>query len=112
MMTIKNVELEEAEKYVDNMYQKRFEECGYTIGNTIYMENHQNLKFTDLELASIRLLREVLSLNRENESLKSIKKEAREYLEERYDKDQKVMTHTFDKDNIQELLEILDKENK
>lgn len=42
----------------------------------------------------------------------SIIKEAREYIQDRYDGE--VLTHTFDKDNVKELLEILDKveENK
>ena len=34
-------------------------------------------------------------------------KEAREYIQDRYDGE--VLTHTFDKDNVKELLEILDK---
>ena len=37
----------------------------------------------------------------------SIIKEVREYIEERYNGE--VLTHTFDKDNVGELLEILDK---
>ena len=48
----------------------------------------------------------------ENALLKSIIKEAREYIQDRYDGE--ALTHTFDKDNVKELLEILDKveENK
>ena len=41
----------------------------------------------------------------EIERLHSIITEAREYIEERYNG--KVLTHTFDKDNVGELLEIL-----
>ena len=43
----------------------------------------------------------------EIERLHSIIKEVREYIEERYNGE--VLTHTFDKDNVGELLEILDK---
>ena len=50
--------------------------------------------------------------NEENIKLHSIIKEARKYIQDRYDGE--VLTHTFDKDNVKELLEILDKveENK
>ena len=44
---------------------------------------------------------------KEIERLHSIIKEAREYIQDRYDGE--VLTHTFDKDNVKELLEILDK---
>lgn len=37
----------------------------------------------------------------------NIIKEVREYIHDRYDGE--VLTHTFDKDNVKELLEILDK---
>ena len=45
--------------------------------------------------------------NKEIENLHSIIKEAREYIQDRYDGE--VLTHTFDKDNVKELLEILEK---
>ena len=47
------------------------------------------------------------TLTNENERLNNIIKEAREYIEERYNGE--VLTHTFDKDNVGQLLEILDK---
>ena len=43
----------------------------------------------------------------EIERLNNIIKEVREYIEERYNGE--VLTHTFDKDNVGELLKILDK---
>ena len=46
----------------------------------------------------------------EIERLNNIIGEAIEYIEERYNGE--VLTHTFDKCNVGELLEILDKENK
>ena len=46
-------------------------------------------------------------LNEEIERLNNIIKEARKYIEERYNGE--VLTHTFDKCNVGELLEILDK---
>ena len=45
--------------------------------------------------------------DKEIERLNNIIKEVREYIEERYNGE--VLTHTFDKDNVGELLEILDK---
>ena len=44
---------------------------------------------------------------KEIEKLNNIIKEAKEYIEERYNGE--VLTHTFDKCNVGELLEILDK---
>ena len=46
----------------------------------------------------------------ENKRLNSIIKEVREYIEERYNGE--VLTHTFDKDNVGELLEILGSEKE
>ena len=43
----------------------------------------------------------------EIERLNNIIKEVREYIKDRYNGE--VLTHTFDKDNVGELLEILDK---
>ena len=53
---------------------------------------------------NIRLSNSLLRTIRNQEN---IIKEAREYIEERYNGE--VLTHTFDKDNVGELLEILDK---
>ena len=50
---------------------------------------------------------ETWELLAEIERLNNIIKEAREYIQDRYDGE--VLTHTFDKDNVGELLEILDK---
>ena len=49
--------------------------------------------------------KEMLGLKQENERLHSIIKEVREYIKDRYDGE--VLTHTFDKDNVGELLNIL-----
>ena len=51
--------------------------------------------------------REIARLEDENERLEQTINEAIEYIEERYNGE--VLTHTFDKDNVGELLEILDK---
>ena len=48
---------------------------------------------------------ETWELLEEIERLNNIIKEVREYIQERYDGE--VLTHTFDKDNVGELLEIL-----
>ena len=46
-------------------------------------------------------------LRKELQQKENIIKEVREYIQDRYDGE--VLTHTFDKDNVGELLEILDK---
>lgn len=94
----KYLTLEEAEKIVDDMYQKRWEECGVDDGNTIHMGNLDKLQYNELEKASILLLRTELRLQQENKQLKEkleasekARKEAIEYIknnplyEEEYD---------------------------
>ena len=48
--------------------------------------------------------------DKEIERLKNIIEEVREYIQDRYDGE--VLTHTFDKDNVGELLEILGSEKE
>ena len=70
----------------------------------IYRDHKKrNLSFND-EQKNCALL---LDYIRQKEN---IIKEVREYIQDRYNGE--VLTHTFDKDNVGELLEILDKENK
>lgn len=66
----KYLTLEEAEKIVDDMYQKRWEECGVDDGNIIHMGNLDKLQYNELEKASILLLRTELRLQQENQQLK------------------------------------------
>lgn len=66
----KYLTLEEAENIVDNMYQKRWEECGVDDGNTIHMGNLDKLQYNELEKASILLLRTEIRLKKENKQLK------------------------------------------
>ena len=49
-------------------------------------------------------------LEQEIERLNNIIKKVREYIQDRYDGE--VLTHTFDKDNVGELLEILGSEKE
>ena len=57
-------------------------------------------KISKNELATI-----LVEKDKEIERLNNIIKEVREYVEERYNGE--VLTHTFDKDNVGELLKIL-----
>ena len=60
----------------------------------------------NMNVYDIPILVEALEeANKEIERLHSIIKEVREYIEERYNGE--VLTHTFDKDNVGELLDIL-----
>lgn len=84
----KYLTLEEAEKIVDDMYQKRWEECGVDDGNTIHMGNLDKLQYNELEKASILLLRTELRLQQENKKLKKqlsnshqIKTQQKEFIE-------------------------------
>ena len=61
--------IKEAEDIVDNMYQKRWEECGVIDKNAKLMGNIDNLELSNLEKASIVLLNEELRLKQENQVL-------------------------------------------
>ncbi len=74
--------LEQAEKIVDDMYQKRWEECGVEDGNTIHLGNLNNLQYNDLEKASILLLRVETRLKRENKQLQQENKQLKELLDQ------------------------------
>ena len=69
-MSREKLTLEEAENIVDNMYQNRWKECGVEEGNTIHMGNLEILHYSELERASILLLRTEIRLKRENQELK------------------------------------------
>ena len=71
----KELTLEEAENIVDNMYQNRWKECGVEDGNTIHLGNLGNLKYNELESASILLLRTDIRLKQQNKQLKEINEE-------------------------------------
>ena len=62
---------------------------------------------TDLQKEIDRLGKLFYERNEEKIRLNNIIEEVREYIKERYNGE--VLTHTFDKDNVGELLEILDK---
>ena len=76
----KELTLEEAENIVDNMYQNRWKECGIEDGNTIHMGNLSNLKYNELESASILLLRTEIRLQKENKRLKDNWNELKKWL--------------------------------
>lgn len=68
----KELTLKEAERIVDDMYQKRWVECGIEDDNTIHMGNLDKLQYTELESASILLLRTEIKLQQENKELKEV----------------------------------------
>ena len=111
----KYLTLEEAEKIVDDMYQKRWEECGVDDGNTIHMGNLDKLQYNELEKASILLLRTELRLQQENQQLKEqleasekARKEAIDEIKELYDNTDDTTCYDIDKDEKERLLQILD----
>lgn len=66
------MELEEAKTIIDNMYQKKMSEREEKTeqGTTIHLDIEIN--FTDVEKASIRLLREVIKLEQLNDKSKKV----------------------------------------
>lgn len=75
----KELTLEEAENIVDNMYQKRWIECGVENGNTIHMENLDKLQYSELEKASILLLRTEIRLQSQLKKQKEVIDKAIEF---------------------------------
>ena len=73
--------LKEAEKIVDDMYQKRWVECGIEDGNTIHIGNLDKLQYTELESASILLLRTEIRLQQENKKYKEVIKKALDFID-------------------------------
>lgn len=107
--------LEEAENIVDNMYQKRWEECGIDDGNTIHMGNLDKLEYTELEKASILLLRTELRLKKENRQLKEqlqqkedIINKAKEHLELKIIRYSNETNYMLDETDLKEIIQILD----
>ena len=70
IMTAERMTLEEAINIVDEMYQDRYKiiEEKTEEETTIHLEKIDDVKFTNLEFASVRLLREVQSLQKKLES--------------------------------------------
>ena len=95
-------------------YMKRYVENVYEHDSEIML----NWKDIKLVLEEIERLKDLCDKYEEEHKTTfeewkkaiNIIKEVREYIKDRYNGE--VLTHTFDKDNVGELLEILDKENK
>ena len=93
----------------ENNYKIVQEICRLYIGRSFMTKEIERLQHNQ-EVSTkweIKLTQKNTKLKEENKRLKSIIKESREYIQDRYDGE--VSTHTFDKDNVKELLEILDK---
>ena len=72
-MNKEEITLEEAENYIDNIYQHKFddmEEIKEDGTQVVYINGLDNLEFNDFEIASFRLLREEQILKYKNEQLK------------------------------------------
>lgn len=67
----------------------------------IYLKNH----IQDIQKRSTEMYKENKLLKYQLQQKENIIKEAIEYIQDRYDGE--ALTHTFDKDNVKELLEIL-----
>lgn len=123
IMTAEQMTLEEAINIVDEMYQDRYKviEEKTEKETTIHVEKIDNVKFTNLEFASVRLLREVQSLQRKLEnSIEKQKIEAEMQVHLDYLNNQAVTSnfaidaHFRDKEKyvIQVLQKLLEGENK
>ena len=70
IMIEEKMTIEEAETIIDDMYQDRHKiiEEGNGRGVTIHVDKLDDVKFTNLEFASVRALREIQSLRRKVEN--------------------------------------------
>ena len=68
--------LEEAKNIIDEMYQDKYKIIEEN--NTIYVDRLDEVKFTNLEFASVRMLREVQSLRRKLEKLQKENEELKQ----------------------------------
>ena len=106
--------IEEIDKWLDNEYGSsytRLEEL-HDYFFEKYTDQQEEIKRLNKRMEDLNTINEehqILNgmIRKELQQKENIIKEAREYIEERYNGE--VLTHTFDKDNVGELLEILDK---
>ena len=86
---------------------ERLEKVNQMLLNSMVTEAHTKETKEIERLKNINEEHRILNgeLRKELQEKENIIKEAREYIEERYNGE--VLTHTFDKDNVGELLEIL-----
>lgn len=73
----KEMSKEEAEKIIDDMYHDKTKVYGE--GNVVHVDLIGTVKFTNLEFASVRLLREVVSLENDIDKIKKLLKELEDY---------------------------------
>ena len=79
-----------------------------------YTEEDLLLFIYDLKMENKKLQQENEKLNHYKllyQKVKDRNDKAIDYIEDRYDPEQKVLTHTFDKDNVEELYKILEGKN-
>ena len=104
----KELTLKEAEKIVDDMYQKRWVECGIEDGNTIHMGNLDKLQYTELESASILLLRTEITLQQENKKYKEVINKAIEEIKKGlHELDTRRREEVYAEEYIEESIDIL-----
>mgnify|MGYP004648253329 CR=1 FL=1 len=81
----KEFNLEEAEKFIDNVYQHKFDDMEETLEDgtqVIHLGGLDNIKFTDFESASFTLLRGEQRLKQQVKKQKEVIDKAIEYINE------------------------------
>lgn len=72
------MDIEKAENIIDTMYQNRFKEKEEKVNDGIFkgvdISKYNEVEFTELEEASVRILREEISLKRKNKQLEKVPK--------------------------------------
>ena len=85
IMTKKEMSIEEAETIIDDMYQDKYKimEQKTDTGVTIDLSKIDEITFTNLEFASVRVLREIQSLRHKMEKQEKENTVLKELLEEK-----------------------------
>lgn len=102
------MDIEEAKNIIDEMYQDKYKIIEEN--NTIHLNKIDEVKFTNLEFASVRMLREVQSLERKLEKLqKEIENLKDKYILEKVAKEEveELLENSISKDKIRKKLKEL-----
>ena len=105
-MTTEKMSLEEAINVVDAMYQDRYKIIEEN--DTVYVDRLKDVKFTNLEFASVILLREVLSL--QSKLKNSIPKQA--VIDKIKELDIAILECEYDDDDVEEYKNDVEKEKR
>lgn len=109
-MMNKEFNLEEAEKFIDNIYQHKFDDMEEILEDgthVVHLGGLDDIKFTDFESASFTLLRGEQRLKHQVKKQKEVIDKINEFIKELYDNTDDTTCYEIDRNRKIELLDIL-----